>query len=163
MANCYSVEQKEQNTFPNENLNVDINVTSVHPPARAVLLSTVSIILVIVLVAGAELHAVVRCVELVAGVISKVKAIKSISGVTTKVVTIVNQLYPQHSGDSRSGSQQMHLFVTKPELSGVICTFQFSNCLQKKSDKFSLFQLILFLPALQNQRGLEESVCTCVD
>ena len=64
------------------------SMTSVHPPAGAVLQSTVAVVLVVVLVDGTELHAVVRRVELVAGVIAKVEAIESISGVATKVVAV---------------------------------------------------------------------------
>lgn len=63
-------------------------MTSVHPPARAVLFSTVAIILVIVLVEGTELYAIVRRVELVTGIITKVKAIESISSITTKVEAV---------------------------------------------------------------------------
>lgn len=63
-------------------------MTSVHPPAGAVLQSTVAIVLVVVLVDGAELHAVVRRVELVAGIVAKVEAVESIPGVATKVVAV---------------------------------------------------------------------------
>lgn len=63
-------------------------MTSVHPPAGAVLQSTVAIVLVVVLVDGTELHAVVGRVELVAGIIAEVEAIESISGIATKVVAV---------------------------------------------------------------------------
>lgn len=32
----------------------------------------------------------------------------------------VNEFYPQHGWDGRSGSQQMNLLITEPELCGVI-------------------------------------------
>lgn len=64
------------------------SVASVHPPAGAVLLSTVAVVLVVVLVVGAELHAVVRRVELVTGIVSKVEAIESISSIAAKVVAV---------------------------------------------------------------------------
>lgn len=63
-------------------------VASVHPPTGAVLLSTVTLELVVVLVAGTKLHAVVRRVELVAGVISKVKAVKRVTRVTAVVESV---------------------------------------------------------------------------
>lgn len=63
-------------------------MTSVHPPSRAILQSTVAIISVIVLVKGTELHAIVRCEELVARVVAKVKAVESISSITAHVESI---------------------------------------------------------------------------
>lgn len=63
-------------------------MASVHPPSRAVLEGTVAIKFVVVFVVSTKLHAVVRCEELVTRVISKVKAIKSVSCITTKVVAI---------------------------------------------------------------------------
>lgn len=68
-------------------------MTSVHPPAGAVLQSTVAIVLVIVLVVGAELDAVVRGEELVAGIIPEVKAIESISSVAAEVVAVCQAVH----------------------------------------------------------------------
>lgn len=64
------------------------SVASVHPPTGALLLSTVALIVVIVAVEGAELHAVVGCEVLVAWVTIKLKAAESISGITTKEMSI---------------------------------------------------------------------------
>lgn len=57
----------------------------VHPPAGAILQSAVVIEPVVIVVKGAELHAIVGRVELVAGVVAKVVAGESISGITAKV------------------------------------------------------------------------------
>jgi len=63
-------------------------VASVHPPAGAVLLSAAALVLVVVLVHGAELHAVVRRVELVAGIVAEIEAVESVSRVTAEEVAV---------------------------------------------------------------------------
>lgn len=78
-------------------------MTPVHPPAGAVLLSTVAIILVIVLVEGTELHAIVRRVELVTGIITKVEAIESISSITAKVVAVCQTVIVSLCSNSEHG------------------------------------------------------------
>lgn len=64
------------------------SVASVHPPAGALLQSAVAVKVVIVVVEGAELHAIVGCEVLVAWVTIKVKAAESVSGITTKVMSV---------------------------------------------------------------------------
>lgn len=64
------------------------SMASVHPPAGAVLLGTVAVVLVVVLVEGAELHAVVGRVELVTGIVSEVKAGEGVSRVAAKVEAV---------------------------------------------------------------------------
>lgn len=63
-------------------------VAPVHPPPRPVLEGTVALELVVVLFGRTELHAIVRSVELVAGVIAKVKTVKCIASITSVVVGI---------------------------------------------------------------------------
>lgn len=84
------------------------SMTSVHPPARAVLLSAVAVVPVIVVVESAELHAVVGCVELVTGVVSKVKAIESIPCITAKVVTVGETVFVSRRANSE------HVVVSIP-------------------------------------------------
>lgn len=63
-------------------------VTFVHPPAGALLQGTVPMEVVIVAVEGTEHHAIVRRVEFVTGVIAELMAGKSISSITTEVVSV---------------------------------------------------------------------------
>lgn len=64
------------------------SVASVHPPAGAFLLRTVAVVLVVVAVEGAELHAVVGRGVFVTGVGAKVKAVEGVSGVAAKVKSV---------------------------------------------------------------------------
>lgn len=64
------------------------SVASVHPPSRGVLEGTVAVVLVVVIVSRAELHAVVNGVGLVTRVIPEVKAIEGISCIAAKVVGV---------------------------------------------------------------------------
>lgn len=64
------------------------SVTFVHPPAGALLLSAVLIEIVVVIVEGAELHAVVGREELVTGVVTKAKATESVSSIAAKVIGV---------------------------------------------------------------------------
>ena len=63
-------------------------MASVHPPSGRILEGTVAIVLVVVVVGGAELHAVVNGVGLVTRVVPKVKAIESVPCIATKVVGV---------------------------------------------------------------------------
>lgn len=63
-------------------------MTSIHPPSRSILLSTVASEVIIVVVIGTEPHAIVRGKGFVTGIISKIKAIKGIPGFTTDKVGI---------------------------------------------------------------------------
>lgn len=60
------------------------SVASVHPPAGALLLGAVAVVLVVVVVVGAELHAVVGRGVFVAGVGAKVEAVEGVSSVAAK-------------------------------------------------------------------------------
>lgn len=77
-------------------------MATVHPPARAVLQGTVPVELVVIVVEGAELLAVVGRVELVAGIVTKVKAGKGVAGITAKVeavhqtVLVLFTSHPEH-------------------------------------------------------------------
>lgn len=63
-------------------------MATVHPPARPLLQGTVFLKLVIVFIRCTELHAIVRCVEFVTGVISEIKAVESIPSISTKVISV---------------------------------------------------------------------------
>ena len=62
-------------------------MASVHPPSGAILEGTVAVVLVVVVVGGAELHAVVNGVGLVTHV-PEVKAIEGVSCIAGKVVAV---------------------------------------------------------------------------
>lgn len=64
------------------------SVASVHPPAGALLLGAVAMVLVVVVVEGAELHAVVGRGVFVAGVGAKVEAVEGVSSVAAKVKAV---------------------------------------------------------------------------
>lgn len=64
------------------------SVAPVHPPAGAVLEGTVPVERVVIVVEGAKLPAVVGRVELVAGIVTEVKASKGIASVTAKVEAV---------------------------------------------------------------------------
>ena len=64
------------------------SVASVHPPSRRILEGTVAVVLVVVAVGGAELHAIVNGVSLVTSVIPEVKAIEGVSCIAAEVVAI---------------------------------------------------------------------------
>jgi len=63
-------------------------MAAVHPPTRPFLQGTVFPELVIVFVRCTELHAIVGCVEFVTGIVAKVVAIKGITSISTKVISI---------------------------------------------------------------------------
>lgn len=63
-------------------------MAAVHPPAWAILCCTVPIILVVVPVAGTELHPVVRGEDFVAGVVTEVKAVERVARISSKVVGV---------------------------------------------------------------------------
>lgn len=63
-------------------------MAAVHPPTRPILLSTVSLELVVVSVSCTELHAIVRRVEFVTGIVTKVVTIEGIASISTKVISI---------------------------------------------------------------------------
>ena len=62
-------------------------MASVHPPSGAILEGTVAVVLVVVVVGGAELHAVVNGVGLVTRV-PEVKAFEGVSCIAGKVVAV---------------------------------------------------------------------------
>lgn len=64
------------------------SMAAVHPPARPFLQGTVFMELVVVFVRCTELHAIVRCVEFVTGIITKVMTIKGITSISTKEIRI---------------------------------------------------------------------------
>lgn len=63
-------------------------MTSIHPPSRPILLSTVAFIAIIVIIMGTELHAIVVGVGFITWVISKMISIKGIPGFTTDEVGV---------------------------------------------------------------------------
>ena len=63
-------------------------MASIHPPSRSILLSTVALKVVIVIIKGAEAHAIMVGIGFVTWIISKIKAIKSISSFATNKVGI---------------------------------------------------------------------------
>lgn len=83
------------------------SVALVHPPAGPVLLGAVALELVVVVVPGAELHAVVGREELIAGVITEIVAVKGVSGVSTDEVGVGQAVFVS--------------FRTHPE-HGVVCS-----------------------------------------
>ncbi|KAG9347144.1 hypothetical protein JZ751_006071 [Albula glossodonta] len=96
------------------------SMASVHPPARPILQRTVPRVLVIVLVVGAELHAIVGGEELVAGIIPKVKAVEGVASIPSVVISIVGHFDPEHIWDRGLSGQQVHLLIAQPEFSGVV-------------------------------------------
>lgn len=63
-------------------------MTSIHPPSRSILLSTVASKVIIVIIIGTEPHAIMIGKGFVAWIISKMKAIKGIPGFTTNKVGV---------------------------------------------------------------------------
>lgn len=63
-------------------------MTSIHPPSRSILLSTVSSEVVIVVIIGTEPHAIMRGKGFVTWIVSKIKAIKGIPGFATEKVGV---------------------------------------------------------------------------
>lgn len=65
----------------------------VHPPTRSILFSTVAFKPIIVIVPGAELHAIMGGKELVTRIVTKIKAIKGISSFSFKEVGISQTVF----------------------------------------------------------------------
>lgn len=63
-------------------------MTSVHPPSRSILLSTIALKVIIVAIIGTESHAIMEGIGFVTWIISKIKAIKGISSFATNKVCI---------------------------------------------------------------------------
>lgn len=64
------------------------SMAAVHPPAGPFLQGTVFHELVVVFVRCTELHAIVRCVEFVTGIVAKVITIKGITSISTKEISV---------------------------------------------------------------------------
>lgn len=82
-------------------------MTFVHPPTGPILLGTVAVKLVVVVVPGAELHAVVGREELIAGVVTEIVAVKGVSSVSPDEVGVGQAVFVR--------------FRTHPE-HGVVCS-----------------------------------------
>lgn len=78
-------------------------MTSIHPPPRSILLSTVAFIVIVVIVIGTEPHAIVVGVGFITWVIPKIESIEGIPGVTPDEVGVgqsVLVLFTPHSEHS---------------------------------------------------------------
>lgn len=96
-------------------------MTFVHPPTGPILLGTVAFELIVVVVPGAELHAIVGREELIAGVITEIVAIKGVSGVSTdevgvgQAVFVSFRTYPEHGVVCSAGRTEWRMVALQSQ------------------------------------------------
>lgn len=110
------------------------SMAAVHPPAGPFLQGTVLCELVIVFVRCTELHAIVRCVEFVTGIVAKVITIKGITGISAKVISVRQAVEINFWSKFESGvvgipekARQTRQICDKHSTYWLLCTLMFSS------------------------------------